>query len=229
MLDFWGGAGWIGMAVAGGDLATGRLGDLGQVGGSASRQVASLTSGRIPPAPRPGVRRAGHNLAFKPGISAESIFVKPKHFLPRSLSDAPTRKTRPRARRPAAGAGRIGMAAARGRSGRRTRTTRRRADGTTGTSAPVSEGARGRAKRRNDECRPRRSRAVAFSRSCRRGAATSGRSSPACRRMPARPRAGRRRRRLEALGEPPRIPWKLTLRPIRRRRICSSNEAGRFP
>lgn len=48
MLDFWGGAGWIGMAVAGGDLATGRLGDLGQVGGSASRQVARPTAGGFP-------------------------------------------------------------------------------------------------------------------------------------------------------------------------------------
>ena len=58
------------------------------------------------------------SLAFRPGISEAFIFVKPKHFLPRSFSDAPKRETRPRARRHAAGAGRIGRATARERCGR---------------------------------------------------------------------------------------------------------------
>ena len=126
-------------------VATWRPVDLATWAKSAGRQVVK-SRGRQRgafPAPRPGVQGAGHNLAFKPGISAESNFVNAKHFLPRSLREAPKRETRPRARRQAAGAGRIGIAAARGRTGRRTRTTRRRADGTTGISVlfPKARGA----------------------------------------------------------------------------------------
>ena len=36
-----------------------------------------------------GVVTTSHSLRFSPAISPASIFVKPKHFLPRSLSDAP--------------------------------------------------------------------------------------------------------------------------------------------
>ena len=42
---------------------------------------------RTPPRWQPAIQIR----AFRPGISAESIFVKPKHFLPRSLRDAPIR------------------------------------------------------------------------------------------------------------------------------------------
>ena len=38
-----------------------------------------------------GRREGRHSLALSPGISAASILVKPKHFLPRSFSDAPIR------------------------------------------------------------------------------------------------------------------------------------------
>ena len=38
-----------------------------------------------------GRREGRHSLALSPAISAGSILVKPKHFLPRSFSDAPIR------------------------------------------------------------------------------------------------------------------------------------------
>ena len=88
------GAGRIGAAAArgaaaGGDLATDRLGDLDQVGESASRHVARLRG------PEDANQRmsggARQSRALSPAISEASIFVKPKHFLPRSLSDAPIR------------------------------------------------------------------------------------------------------------------------------------------
>ena len=99
-----------------------------------SHEAASIR----PSPPGRGCDRASegrHSLAFRPGISAASIFVKPKHFLPRSLRGAPKRETRPRARRhvsrPPARAGLewSGGNAARHRRHRRCRRNRRPAHG----------------------------------------------------------------------------------------------------
>ena len=76
-------------SAGGGDLTIGRRVDLDQVDGSASRQVARRPGSEDENQRMPGEGRQSR--AFRPGISAESIFVKPKHFLPRSLSDAPIR------------------------------------------------------------------------------------------------------------------------------------------
>ena len=59
------------------------------------KEEVSREAVSVRPSPPGRVRgracEGSHSLAFRPGISAGSIFVKPKHFLPRSFKEAPIR------------------------------------------------------------------------------------------------------------------------------------------